>query len=137
MSDLTLFLDDLPLSVETLMLAAVALAALLTLVNLGLVFALRRQIRSLREEHGAWHKRLDKEVALSSPTRAAIAAVIATSRDKPLTLEQFQQEMTALIDQWDEIEALAEKAEGQLADLVDDSEGAAPAPQTASGRGGA
>lgn len=111
---------DPEVSTEAIVLVVLGVAAVLTLVNLAFLFALRREIRSLREEHGAWHKRLDKEVALSSPTRAAIAAVIATSRDKPLTLEQFQQEMNRLLEQWNEIESLAEKAEAQLAELVDD-----------------
>lgn len=112
---------DLGASTETILLAVLGLAAVLTIINLGLLFALRREIRALREEHGAWHKRLDKEVALSSPTRAAIAAVIATSREKPLTLEQFQHEMNYVMSQWDEIETLAERAQEQLAELVDNS----------------
>jgi len=111
---------ELGVSTETIVLIVLGVAAILTLVNLALLFALRREIRALREEHGAWHKRLDKEVALSSPTRAAVAAVVATSRNQPLTLEQFRQEMNYLLEQWDEIESLVEKAEAQLAELVDD-----------------
>jgi len=127
-------MPDLGAWTEMIVLAVLGLAVVLTLVNLALLFALRREIRALREEHGAWHKRLDKEVALSSPTRAAIAAVIATSREKPLTLEQFQQEMNHLLDQWEEIETLAERAQEQLAALVDENREDEPLSSESDGR---
>ncbi|GAB4574538.1 MAG: hypothetical protein Tsb008_12270 [Rhodothalassiaceae bacterium] len=83
--------------------------------------AMRERIETLRTEQEAMQKRLIKEIGLNSPTRAAIAAVMASSGEEPLDMAQFQKEIASLTQNWREIEELADKAHARLRDLVDQS----------------
>ncbi|GER06505.1 hypothetical protein GCM10007972_02060 [Iodidimonas muriae] len=99
------------------------LAALIIVALLGLIvmFRLSDKLRDIENAQKYQHKELMKEVALNSPIRAAIAAVIAAQGNKPPTLQDFQAEVGALTENWAEIEALAEQAQSQLAKMVDEA----------------
>ncbi|WP_281300062.1 MULTISPECIES: hypothetical protein [unclassified Iodidimonas] len=94
------------------------------LLLLGLIYlmVIASRLKDLEGSLQSGHKTLLKEVGLNSPTRAAIAAVMATDKNRRLNMEQFQAEISALTEQWDEIESLANQAHNRLADLVDESE---------------
>lgn len=106
---------------------AVAVLTLFGLICLAVLLMklsnIREQLTSLRSEQELMLKRLVKEVALNSPTRAAIAAVMATQRHSALDMAGFQKEINALTQNWQEIEDLADKAHMRLKELVDQSPG--------------
>ncbi|GAK32259.1 hypothetical protein JCM17846_25500 [Iodidimonas nitroreducens] len=97
---------------------------LFSLLLLGLIYlmVIASRLKDLEGALQSGQKTLLKEVGLNSPTRAAIAAVMATDKNRRLSMEQFQAEISALTEQWDEIESLANQAHNRLADLVDESE---------------
>lgn len=101
-----------------MILIALCLLCLLVLGALVATLMLSRDIRQLRDEQRAWQKRTGDEIALHGPTKAAIAAVLAASQDKPLRMEDFESELRALQERWGEIERMSETAREKLAKLL-------------------
>jgi len=112
-------IPEVPVFLETFVIVTLGAIGVLLLANLVLVVFLLRAVTQLRRTHEEWAKRLDTEIGESDPARAAVAAVLATSPDKPVTPVQFEKEMAALMEQWQEIERLADKAHDQLDGLLE------------------
>ncbi len=119
-----------PISIDIVLLAAFLLLALIAIGTLAALLRLREEWRTFRQEQRAWQKRMTREVAVNSPTRAAIAAVLATRGDDPPSLETLEREISALMTQWGVVEELADKARGHLVRLVDAADGAEKAGAT-------
>ncbi len=113
---------NIPFDIQTALLMAVAVLFVLLCWCLVLLARLSSRLQDMEGSQSLWHKRLMKEITLNSPIRAAIAALMAAEQKSPLSLEQFQSEVTTLTDQWPEIEALANEAHRRLSDLVNYAE---------------
>lgn len=112
-----------PVSFELVLLVAFVLLAIIAIVTLAALLRLREEWRQYQQDQRIWHKRLMREVAVNSPTRAAIAAVLATRGDEPPDLGTLEREIAALMAEWATIEELADKARGHLVRLADAAEG--------------
>lgn len=118
------------LTIETVAIAGGTLLLLLAMLVLVLALGLRGAIAELRAERRVAGERLLEELRTNSPARAAIAAVIASRGEERPTATEFRKEVEALLAQWPQVEALADRAAEEIAAILDEERETADAPRT-------
>jgi len=98
---------DLP--VDVLLLAGLALILVLTLVNGVITLRALRSLQRHMDEQDRQIAALREEAVFRAPAKSAVAAFIISSREKTETLENIENQLAQLLNEWDSVEDLAQE----------------------------
>ncbi len=117
---------NLDLPVDVLLLAGLALILVLTLVNGIITLSAMRSFRRRMDEQARQIAALREEAVFLAPAKSAVAAFIISSREKTDTLEDIENQLAQLLNEWDSVEELAKETYEILRQMreKDDSSGA-------------